>query len=148
MTVKITRLSLAEELTDRWKLDEDRTIRALNILIRSGHPILQARKDENGNPITPTPALWIVRPSNGKGFYFVKPKQHFCSCKDNSVKNVCKHRRAVWIFSEQIKRQDEAVTGSAQNVKSVQKTFSDPSLLPFVEDEIITELGFDIRHES
>jgi hypothetical protein len=111
-----TFLSLALELSTRWGLDEPRTIRALNLVAGNGQNVKRAKKNEVGQRIDPSDSLWIVRSSNGGGWYYVKPEEKSCTCKDHQNGHVCKHRRAVWLVSELPNRVAESVRdGSAAN---------------------------------
>lgn len=113
----ITYEELTAEATTRpgWKIDPARAQRALQILTqhKAGTMVLQARKDENGEPIQPSNNLFIVRGSSG-GWYYVHPQEHTCTCKDSTKgKNICKHRIAVYLYTQQIERTQAAVRTNA-----------------------------------
>ena len=120
----ITYEQLTEEATTRpgWKIDPARAQRALHILTKHkvGTMVLQARKDENGNPVKPSNNLFIVRGSGG-GWYYIRPQEHSCTCKDSTIRrNICKHRIAVYLYIQQIERTMAAIKSEAAASKANQ----------------------------
>jgi hypothetical protein len=127
MPSKITYKSLVEELTEKksWKIDPKRAQRALRMLTdwKPGTMVMLAQKDEMNNPVSNEANLWIVRSSNG-GWYYVRPDKHTCTCQDYKRGNICKHRLAVYLYTQQIERTRAQVIAEAKKMAKDGK-FSD-----------------------
>jgi hypothetical protein len=122
MIIYTTLQSLAAEAITRYHADPARVERALAICERGGFNIGCPRWDENGMPVQQSdrdlPDLVIVRSSGGRGWYFVRPRAKTCSCRDSQQHNICKHRIAVWIWYELIKRTHETISIRAKNLSA------------------------------
>ena len=108
MIIYPTLQSLATEAINHYHADPARVERALLICERGKWDISRAQWDELGMPVKwidqDVPDLVIVRSSGGRGWYYVRPRARTCSCRDSQQHNICKHRIAVWIWYELIKR--------------------------------------------
>lgn len=101
---------LAQEALKKWpQIEVKRLTRAVSIA-RTGM-ILLARFDEKGNMIkTPTIEAYAVKSeTRRKGdkertWYIVRPRAHSCNCPDGREGHICKHRLAVWLYTELPKR--------------------------------------------
>lgn len=120
MIAYTTLQDLATEAITRYHADPARVERALIICERGGFNIGCPRWDENGMPVKQSdkdlPDLVIVRSSSGRGWYFVRPGDRSCTCRDHAQHNVCKHRLAVWMWYELIKRTNECTRTRAKNL--------------------------------
>ena len=86
--------TLAQEALKRWPaLDPARLERAVEIASKPGM-IYNARCN---------PGEFDVRASNN-GWYHVNTKAKTCTCPDSQHGHVCKHRLAVWLYTESIAR--------------------------------------------
>lgn len=119
--------TLATEAALTYKLEPGRIQRAAAIASKSGM-IGNAKKDENGNPITPTANLKWVRGSKGC-FYTVR--QGFCTCEDHKNGNICKHRIAVWMHDEMYIR--ATAHGTSQPREKVAAIYYAPAELVEIE---------------
>jgi len=90
---QITYQDLADEITFNWKVDPDRLQKALEIV---------ALRTAIFWKFCP-PGCFDVRASS-KGWYRVDTYARTCTCQDSTRGNVCKHRIAVWIYTQQIAR--------------------------------------------
>ena len=97
----ITYQSLAAEAEARWKVDSARLLKAIEIV--TGRTNIYNHHC--------SPGEYDVRSQTAlNGWYHVDTHAHTCTCKDSQRGHVCKHRLAVWLYTEQIKRtQDEAI---------------------------------------
>lgn len=101
----LTYQAIADEIAASYPVDQARIDRALDILRHhSGTKVRRATRDENNHPIEPSDSLWIVRSSGGNGWYYVRPSQKSCTCTDHARGHVCKHRIAVYIYTEYERR--------------------------------------------
>ena len=127
----ITYQSLPEEALNRpsWKVDPQRAQRALHILTdhKPGTMLMLASRDENDMPVSSDQNLWIVRGS-ARGWYFVRPDDHSCTCPDHRKGHVCKHRLAVYLYTQQIERTRAAVIADIRSKRT--------------EEQILQDLGF------
>ena len=98
----ITYQDLANEITFKWKVDPDRLAKALEIV---------AQRTAIYNKYCP-PGSFDVRASS-KGWYRVDTHARTCTCQDSTRGNVCKHRIAVWIYTQQIARTHAEVSHRA-----------------------------------
>ena len=95
----ITYIDLAKEITFNWKVDPDRLQKALDIV---------AQRTAIFWKFCP-PGCYDVRASS-KGWYRVDTRARTCTCEDSTRGNVCKHRIAVWIYTQQIARTNAEVS--------------------------------------
>jgi hypothetical protein len=104
-----TYATLAAEATARYHLDPLRVDRAINII--ENHTVMMARVDEDGKQITPTHAAYAVKSPAKKSnqpdavWYIVRPADKSCQCYDSHAGNICKHRIAVYLYTELPRRQ-------------------------------------------
>ena len=98
----ITFQDLANEIAFTWKVDPDRLAKALEIV---NHRTAIYFK------YCP-PGVFDVRASS-KGWYRVDTHARTCTCQDSTRGNVCKHRIAVWIYTQQIARSHAEVSHRA-----------------------------------
>ena len=131
--VRITYQILAEEAIEKWKIDPKRVQRALGILLdnKPGTMVMLAKRDELDQPISSAENVWIVRGS--KGWYFVRPENHTCTCRDHHNGHICKHRLAVYLDTQQIQRTHDAVIAEARQRS---KNFRN------AQDLLLQDLGF------
>ena len=98
---------LADEAIQKFHLDPARTERAL--LILANHNVVMARIDEMGQDITPTRDAYAVKspktPSSSDVWHIVRPSRKSCTCRDHAAGNICKHRIAVYLYTELPRRQ-------------------------------------------
>jgi hypothetical protein len=101
-----------------WGLDPDRVGPALKLLTdyNAGTIVMPAQRDEFDFPANGQ-NLWIVRPTRGRGWYYVRPDAHSCTCKDSQLGHICKHRIAVYLILQQRKRTEEELEKDAKNYK-------------------------------
>jgi hypothetical protein len=91
----ITYQALAAEAEARWQVDPARLAKAVEIAAR-GHNIFNLHC-----PV----GEWDVRSTISlNGWYHVDTKHHTCTCKDSMTGHVCKHRLAIWLYTECIVR--------------------------------------------
>ena len=93
---------LAKEITLNWKVDPDRLQKALDIV---------AQRTSIFWKFCP-PDCFDVRASS-KGWYRVDTRARTCTCEDSTRGNVCKHRIAVWLYTQQIARTNAEVSHRA-----------------------------------
>ena len=98
----ITYQDLAKEITFNWKVDPARLQAALDIV---------AQRTAIYFKYCP-PGCFDVRASS-KGWYRVDTRARTCTCEDSTRGNVCKHRIAVWIYTQQIARTNAEVSHRA-----------------------------------
>ena len=107
------------------KVDKSRINRALDI-VRSDfvHSVMDA---------VTMKSFYKVRSWSSRSLYYeVDLNARTCTCPDSLMGNRCKHRIAAYIYKVHLD-------------KSTSKTSSTHL---FDEDEILTEIGFDCRHEG
>jgi hypothetical protein len=86
---------LAQEALDRWNVSPERLQRALVIV--KGKTNIYNRNC--------APGEFDVRSQTAlNAWYHVNTKTHTCTCKDSQKGNACKHRLAVWMYTQQISR--------------------------------------------
>ena len=95
----ITYQALAAEAERRWHANPTRLLKAIEIAAR-GHNIY--------NLHCPT-GEWDVRSQTAlNSWHHVDTKHHTCTCKDSTTGHICKHRLAVWLYTEAIVREHAA----------------------------------------
>jgi len=115
--MSITYQQLAEEALKRWRIEPARMSRALEIL---EHPHMIY-------PSKTTAGAHSVRDSQG-GWYEVNLSRRSCSCTDSAQGHICKHRLAVYLYTEQIERTFRLI--------------QEPDPTPTREPQILHELGY------
>lgn len=91
----ITYQSLAAEAESKWHPDPTCLFKAVQIA---------ADRTSIYNQRCPA-GQWDVRSQTAlNGWYHVDTKRHSCTCTDSQSGHVCKHRLAVWLYTEQITR--------------------------------------------
>jgi len=87
--------TLAEEAVHKFGLDPNRVILAVDIA--ASHGMIY---NKNCNP-----GEFDVRSRNGRGWYHVNTRTKSCTCPDSQLgHNICKHRVAVWLYTQAIVR--------------------------------------------
>lgn len=101
--MSITYQSLATEAAIRWpgQADQDRLARAVEIAGRQS--MIYNAKCSTGE--------FDVRSATGAGWYHVNTRAHTCTCQDSQHGHICKHRLAVWLYTECIARTLAAAHG-------------------------------------
>ena len=99
---QITYQDLADEIAFTWKVDPDRLKKALEIV---------AQRTAIYFKYCP-PGVFDVRATK-TGWYRVDTRARTCTCQDSTRGNVCKHRIAVWIYTQQIARTNAEVSHRA-----------------------------------
>jgi|GEM_PF-3659135 hypothetical protein len=80
---------LASEAIEKYNLDANRVLKAMKIA---------QGKTNIYNNHCPT-GEFDVRSSKG-GWYHVNTKEKTCTCPDSTFGNTCKHRIAVWMYTQ------------------------------------------------
>lgn len=110
--IMITCEMVAAEVETRFPtIDDARLQRALKIA-RNRTMIYNAKCP---------PGQYDVRSENGNNWYRVDLKKHTCTCEDNKRGNVCKHRLAAYIYSEQIARSIAAALEDGRKAAAVKQ---------------------------
>lgn len=118
----ITYQTLADEAIQKFSLDPARVDRALNII--ANHTVIMARVDEEGNAITPTREAYAVKSPARKSnqpdpcWHIVRPSAKTCTCYDSHAGHICKHRIAVYLYTELPRRQFTAMS-QEQKIKQL-----------------------------
>lgn len=119
----ITYQQIATETEQKpgWTIDPKRAQKAVQML--ANHPgtkVMPAKMNETGQPANGD-NIWIVRASSGTGWYYVRPDLHTCTCRDYTMRGaVCKHRIAVYLYTQQQQRTAAAVRGKVKEQKLLQ----------------------------
>lgn len=79
---------LATEAVQKFKLDPARVIKAIDIAQTRG--MIYNAKCKTGE--------FDVRSTDGRSWYHVAAKS--CTCKDSAKGHICKHRIAVWLYTQ------------------------------------------------
>lgn len=106
----ITYEQLGQEILSRWghKVDKGRVARAVRIAANV-NSIFDSKCSKG---------CADVRSDKGTGFYRVNTVKHTCTCTDSRRGNLCKHRMAVWMRAELVKRNEaRAKASGAQQFK-------------------------------
>jgi len=109
--------SLAQEAHQKYQADPTRLERALQIAQAGRFNIFEANRDEFDQTVKPSRNLIIVRSSDQKAWYFIRPQDHSCSCKDAELGHLCKHRLAAWMFYELIDRSLSEAQAAARRAR-------------------------------
>jgi hypothetical protein len=87
--------TLIEEAANKWHIDAARLQKAA--AIAAGRTNIYSHNCKPGE--------YDVRSQgNPGGWYRVNTKAHTCTCKNSQRGHICKHRIAVWLYTETIKR--------------------------------------------
>jgi hypothetical protein len=90
-----------ETLAKYPQVDPERMKRAVELADARNLHI--AGYDENGEAI-PRPSYDAMIIKGSKGWYIIRPKAHKCTCPDCKKGNICKHRLAVYLYRELLRR--------------------------------------------
>ncbi|MHC4749249.1 MAG: SWIM zinc finger family protein [Planctomycetota bacterium] len=117
----------------KWNIDPKRAKRALAILKdhKPGTMVMKAKTNELNYSVSEFDNIWIVRASKG-GWYYVRPDQGTCTCPDRRKGTICKHRLAVYAYTQQIKQTHQSI------IQEAKERSQDGS----VEDLLLADLGF------
>jgi hypothetical protein len=92
--IMLTYQDLAKEVETKWHIDPTRLLRALEIA--QGNNIYNQKC---------SPGVWDVRSqSNSTAWYRVDTHARSCTCRDSCLGNVCKHRLAVYLYTQMTAR--------------------------------------------
>lgn len=108
----ITYEELAAEAEARWHAEPIRLQKAVEI-VTNRYQIYFKNCPEGE---------YDVRSQAGSGWYHVDTKKKTCTCKDSQSGHICKHRLAVWLYTEQINRTMEAARQDGRNLKPIDPT--------------------------
>ena len=86
--------TLAKEAVRKFGIDPNRVIKAIDIA-QSHNMIYNAKCN---------PGEFDVRSHNGRGWYHVNTRAKSCTCPDSRSGHICKHRVAVWLYTQAIVR--------------------------------------------
>jgi len=92
----ITYQSLAAEAESRWHPEPARLLKAVQIAA-GPHNIYNQR--------CPAGEFDVRSQCGLNGWYHVNTHAHTCTCQDSQQGHICKHRLAVWLYTEQIARE-------------------------------------------
>ena len=106
----ITYQSLAAEAETRYHAEPSRLLKAVEIATKGTTNIFNTRCPDGSYDVRSQSAL--------NAWYRVDTKAHTCTCKDSQRGHACKHRLAVWLYTEQIKRTRAQVAAQAAQSKA------------------------------